>query len=87
MAKWQAQNGQYDFRMEQFGNFRRNISISHKFLDAYEEKVLCFQKHAVNLWQQHSYIFPEQAMLIKYHIFLNIPQNNTEQQSCEKYLV
>jgi hypothetical protein len=35
---------------------RRKTSVSQRLPDAYEEKILCFQKYIINLWQQHSYI-------------------------------
>jgi hypothetical protein len=34
---------------------RRKTSVSQRLLDAYEEKILCFQKNSINLQQQHSY--------------------------------
>jgi hypothetical protein len=34
----------------------RKTSVSQQLPDAYEEKILCFQKYIINLQQQHSYI-------------------------------
>jgi hypothetical protein len=35
---------------------RRKTSVSQRLPDAYEEKILCFQKYIINLQWQHSYI-------------------------------
>jgi hypothetical protein len=35
---------------------RRKTSVSQRLSDAYEEKILCFQKYIISLQQQHSYI-------------------------------
>jgi hypothetical protein len=56
---------------------RGKTSVSQQLPDAYEEKILCFQKYIINLWQQHSYIVLQIGNADQTLVYFEMPLDTT----------
>jgi hypothetical protein len=55
---------------------RRKTSVSQRLPDAYEEKILCFQKYIINLRRQHSYIVSQIGNAEQTPVYFEVPSGN-----------
>jgi hypothetical protein len=63
---------------------RRKTSVSQWLPDAYEEKILCFQKYIINLWRQHSYIVSQIGNADQIPVYFEMPIDTTVHKKCDK---
>jgi hypothetical protein len=52
-------------------------SVSQRLPDAYEEKILCFQKYIINLWWHHSYTVSQIGNTDQTLVYFEMPLNTT----------
>jgi hypothetical protein len=63
---------------------RRKTSVSQRLLNAYEEKILCFQKYNINLWQQHSYTVSQTHNAEQIPVYFEMPLDTTVHKKGDK---
>jgi hypothetical protein len=63
---------------------RRKNSVSQWLPDAYEEKILCFQKYIINLRRQHSYIVSQIGNADQTPVYFEMPLNTTVHKKGDK---
>jgi hypothetical protein len=63
---------------------RRKTSVSQRLPDAYEEKILCFQKYFIKLRQQHSYIVSQIGNADQTLVYFEMPLNTTAHKKGDK---
>jgi hypothetical protein len=63
---------------------RRKTSVSQQLPDAYEKKVLCFQKYIINLWRQHSYTVSQIGNADQTPVYFEMPLNTMVHKKGDK---
>jgi hypothetical protein len=53
--------------------YKKKTSVSQRLLDAYEEKILCFQKYIINLRWQHSYTVSQNGNADQTPVYFEMP--------------
>jgi hypothetical protein len=63
---------------------RRKTSVSQRLPDAYEEKILCFQKYITNLQWQHSYSVSQIGNADQTPVYFEMPLDTTMHKKGDK---
>jgi hypothetical protein len=64
--------------------YKEKNGVSQRLPDAYDEKILCFQKYFINLWWQHSYTVSQIGNADQTAVYSEMPLDTTVHKKGDK---